>query len=283
MTVVSENVNESEHNTRESARDEDLSGLDANDDASSSMPDVQSSTLEDLSPAAADRIRLFMAESTVRGGASPGDVADLYTSLEIMADDDSTAYLDRRFVHGDVPADWRDLEDRLSVAHFDGPPTTSAETLLARVQSLATRARLPRSIFDDPDEDELEEDDRGTRLEDRDPNLADLDVDARQAIERFIISEALCYGVAPYRVMQLREERRVAGDERSLQYLDLPFELGDRPADWDRLRDLALMTRSRLEALGVDPAAAYMQSDGQYPDLSAEGLLQMIEERATQR
>jgi hypothetical protein len=224
-----------------------------------------------------------MADSTVRGGASPGDVADLYTSQEIMADDAATAYLDLRFVHGEVPADWRELQDRLSMAHFDGPPTSSGATLLARVQSLEIRARMPRSIFDDPDEDEYDDEDRAARLEDRDPSLADLADNARQAIERFIISEVLCYGIAPYRVMQLREDRRVAGDERSLQYLDLPFELGDRPADWDRLRDQALMTRARLESLGVDPSAAYMQADGHHPDLSADGLLQVIEERATQR
>ncbi len=240
-SVASETVNESEHNTRESARGEDASSWNPGDDPSSSVPAVPASTLEDLSPPAVDRIRLFLAESTVHGGARPGDVADLYTSQEIMADDDATAYLDRRFVHGEVPTDWRDLQDRLSMAHFDGPPTVSAEALLARVQSMETRARVPRSIFDDPDEDELDEEDRGTRLEDRDPNLADLAEDARRAIEHFIVSEVLCYGIAPYRVMQLREERRVAGDERSLQYLDLPFELGDRPADWDRLRDLALM------------------------------------------
>jgi hypothetical protein len=98
-----------------------------------------------------------------------------------------------------------------------------------------------------------------------------------------IISEVLCYGVAPYKVMQLREDLRAAGDERSLQYLDLPFELGDRPSDWDSLRDRALMTRSRLESLGIDPSAAYAQADGHHPDVPAANLLHLVEDQAAQR
>jgi hypothetical protein len=282
MTVADKMMNDSEHNARESACGEGVSNQDADAGTSTSAPEDPAGGLEDLSPDAAGRIRLFMAESTIRGGASPADVADLYTSQEVMDDDGATAYLDRRFVRGEVLADWREFQDGLSMAHFDGPPAASAEALLARVQANDARTRVPRSIFDDPEEDEFDEEDRGARLEDRDPNLADLAEDARTAIERFIVSDVLCYGIAPYRVMQLREERRVLGDERSLQYLDLPFEIGNRPADWDRLRDQALMTRARLESLGIDPSAAYKQADGHHPDLPVGSLLHVIEEQAQQ-
>jgi hypothetical protein len=276
-------VNESEHNIRESEYEDQASGWDLGDADGSGLPDVPSVGLGDLSPAAADRIHLFLAESTVRGGASPGDVADLYTSQEIMADDAATAYLDSRFVRGDVPRDWRELQDRLSLAHYDGPPAASAEALLTRVRGSDERAQSARSIFDDPEDDEFDDEDRSGRVEDRDPNLSDLYEDARQSIERMIVSEVLCYGVAPYKVMQLREDLRASGDERALQYLDLPFELGDRPGDWESLRDRALMTRGRLESLGADPSAAYAQADGQHPDVPAANLLDLIEDQATQR
>jgi hypothetical protein len=239
--------------------------------------------MDDLSSAAADRIHRFMADATVRGGASPSDVADLYTSQEIVDDDHATAYLDRRFVHGEVLADWRDFQDRLSSAYLDAQPGMGAEMLLERVHIDEGRRQAPRSIFDDPDEDELVEEELTQRIEDRDPRLSDLGDDARRAIERHIISEVLCYGVAPYKVMQLRESLRADGDDRALQYLDLPFELGDRPADWDGLRDLALMVRARLEGLGVDPSNAYDQADATHPHVDAAELLHLLDERDLRR
>jgi hypothetical protein len=236
--------------------------------------------MDDLSSAATDRIKRFMADSTVHGGASPADVADLYTAQEIVDDDQATAYLDRRFVHGEVLDDWRSFQDRLSAAYLEAQPGTSAETLLERVRRDEGRGRAQRSIFDDPDEDELLlDEDQIERIEDRDPLLVDLSGQARRSIERHIISEVLCYGVAPYKVMQLREELYADGDERALQYLDLPFELGDRPSDWDSLRDLALMVRARLESLGIDPASAFVQADSTHPNAEASELLSLLDER----
>jgi hypothetical protein len=275
-------MNDSEHDTRDFANGDEIVEWDASDDPAAPDAPIRPG-LDDLSPDAANRIRHFLAESTVRGGASPGDVADLYTSGEVMADDEATSYLDRRFVHGEVPNDWRQLQDQLSLAHFDGPPTASADALLARVARANERALSQRSIFDDPDEDDLEDDDRGLRLDERDPTLADLADEPRRAIERYIISEVLLYGVAPYKVMQLREDLRANGDERSLQYLDLPFELGGRPADWEGLRDRALMTRARLESRGLEPPDAYDSTEASFPDASASELLELIEERADRR
>lgn len=239
--------------------------------------------LDDLSPGASDRIRRFMAESTVRGGSSPGDVAGLYTSQEIVDDDHATMYLDRRFVHGEVPGDWRAFQDELSNAYLDGRPGVSSDALLARLREQNARRLSGRSIFDDPDDDELLDTYDTSRLEGRDPNLTDLDPASRRAIERYIVSDVLCYGVAPYRVMQMREQFRSGGDERALQYLDLPFELGDRPADWDSLRDRSLMLRARLEGIGVDPSDAYAQADNAQPDLEADDLLREIEDRDRRR
>jgi hypothetical protein len=268
-------VNDSEHELREDVYDGKAVSPDAED--------LPQRGLDDLSPAASDRIRQFMAESTVRGGASPGDVADLYTAQEIVDDDDATSYLDRRFVHGDVPTDWRSFQDELSTAYLDGLPGTTGAALLAQVREQTARMQSGRSIFDDPEDDELDEYLETERIKGRDPNLTDLAADARRAIERHIISDVLCYGVAPYKVMQLREQLRADGDERGLQYLDLPFELGDRPADWDGLRDRALMARARLESLGIDSASVFGQVDAAHPEADAAELLRLLEERDHRR
>jgi hypothetical protein len=268
-------VNDSEHELREDAA---TRGEAERPDAPDRLPDVMPPALDDLGPAAADRIRRFMAESTVRGGASPADVADLYTSQEVVDDDEATAYLDRRFVHGEVVHDWREFQDRLSSAYLDSQPGTSAEALLSNINLLAARQLSARSIFDDPDEDELLDEIQMMRIEGRDPLLSDLGDTARRAIERYIISEVLCYGIAPYKVMELREGLRTDGDERALQYLDLPFELGDRPTDWDRLRDRALMVRARLEMRGVDSGEAYGQLDVGNPNADATELLALLDQ-----
>jgi hypothetical protein len=68
-----------------------------------------------------------------------------------------------------------------------------------------------------------------------------------------------------------------------LQYLDLPFELGDRPADWDGLRDRALMVRARLESYGVDPAEAFAQTEMGHPTVEASELLSLLDERDHRR
>jgi hypothetical protein len=275
-------VNDSEHELRDDAavRGEQPDGQTDGPDQLAEMP---TQGLDDLAPAAADRIRQFMAESTVRGGASPADVADLYTSQEIVDDDEATAYLDRRFVHGEVLQDWRAFQDQLSSAYLDGPSGTSAETLLDHVSLLSARQDSARSIFDDPDEDELIDELRTMRIEDRDPLLSDLSDESRRAIERYIISDVLCYGLAPYKVMELREGLRTDGDERALQYLDLPFELGDRPDDWDQLRDRALMVRARLERRGVDSGDAYGQFDVGNPNTDAAEILSLLDQHEPRR
>lgn len=255
-------------------------GLASEDAAGANTPgtEIHAAGLDDLSPEAADRIRRYMAESTIRGGASPADVADLYTSHEIVDDTEATAYLDRRFVHGEVLADWRAFQDQLSAALLDGKPGMSADAILELVARYGGQDRPARSIFDDPEDDDLDDDDRTTRMDDRDPSLVDLTDASRHAIERHIISDVLCYGVAPYKVMQLRESLRIIDDERALQYLDLPFELGNRPSDWDGLRDRALMCRSYIEGRGIDPATSYQQLDAAHPTLEAVELLNLIEE-----
>ena len=235
--------------------------------------------LADLSEAAAKRVRRFLAESVINGGASPADVADLYTAPEIVADERATSYLDRRYVRGEVPRDWRELQDDLATAHFGSPPGSSATQLLARVEESRGVARPLRSIFDDPDLDD-DGDDRAARLTDRDPTLADLDDEGRQAIERHVVIEVMAYGVPPAQTMDLRAWLHAAGDERSLQYLDLPFDRGERPADWDALRDRALRLRACIEARHQSPTDVFAQTHAANPHLDAPSVLGLLEEQA---
>ncbi len=153
----------------------------------------------------------------------------------------------------------------------------SRSELLARAEQEEQLASAARSIFDDPELLDEDVDERAARTVDRQPSLADLTDEGRQAIERHLVAEALCYGVAPAQTMRLREQLSAAGDERSLQYLDIPFELGQRPPDWDELRDRALRLRARLEALGRDSADLFARTEAAHPELDARELLTLLE------
>jgi hypothetical protein len=274
-----EQPEDSDRNTGPGARGGGSPPSDQDRRAAVAGPEIQ---LADLSGPASRRVRRFLAESTVKGGASPADVADLYTSPEVVADDRATAYLDRRYVDGNMPSDWRELQDRLADAQRGAPAGSSAAALLDRIDREAP-ASTPRSIFDDPEDLDEDYDDRMAPLADRHPRLPDLSDDGRQAIGRHIVAEVFSYGMAPIHTMQLRDRLAASGDERSLQYFDLPLELGERPEDWETLRDRALRVRERLEAQGRDPSQAFSEASRAYPDLGVEALLTQLEDLADRR
>jgi hypothetical protein len=240
-----------------------------------SLENVQSG-LDDLAPEAVQRVRLFLAERAVKGGSSPADIADLYTSPEIVGDAVATRYLDRQFVHRDVPADWRSLQDRIASALNRLPPGATAIEVLAGLDAADFFAKRERSIFDDPDADA---DDLAGRIPDRDPRLEDLTREARGAVERLIVQEALANGIAPIRYMELRDALDATGDERGIQYLDLPFERGERPADWDALRQQAGHIRQRMDGRGQDPLDLWQELESQFPELDTTQLLHLMEQR----
>jgi hypothetical protein len=248
----------------------------------SNQPIVQDelSTLEpdlvDLAPDAVNRIRSFMAERSVKGGASPADIADLYTSPAIAEDALATRYLDRQFVDLEVLADWRALQDRVSAAFAHLPIGATPTEVLAALDAEVTVEQRERSIFDDPDEDE---DDLYQALVDRDPALTDLTGSSRRAIERIIVHEALANGLPPVRFMELRESFDAIGDERAMQYLNLPFDRGERPADWDDLRDRSLRIRQRSDSRDFEPLEVLLELEAQFPDLEALGLLRLLDRR----
>jgi hypothetical protein len=235
-------------------------------------PAVRGPRLVDLSAAALERIRAFTAAAIVKSGFSPADVADVYTAPEIVADRAATEYLDQRFVLGELPPDWRHMQDDLTSAYLCAPPGTTAESLLTHAARTA-RPAAPRSIFDDPDDLGEFEDDEFARLGDHVPELADLSQAARHAIERHIVSDALQYGLAPYHAMALRQWLQDEGDERSLQYLDLVHDTGSRPSDWEALRQQAVDVRKALEQAGVDPARALERLERSHAGLGVAELL----------
>lgn len=244
-------------------------------EVSDSLENVQTG-LDDLAPEAVERVRLFLAERAIKGGSSPADIADLYTSPEIVGDAVATRYLDRQFVHREVPDDWRSLQDRIAGALSRLPPGASAAEVLAGLDAADFFAQRQRSIFDDPEEDE---DDLVARLTDRDPCLEDLTREARGAVGRLIVQEGLANGIAPIRYMELRDALDASGDERGIQYLDLPFERGERPADWDALREQAAHVRQRMDGRGQDALELWLELEGQFPELDIPRLLRLMEQR----
>jgi hypothetical protein len=232
-----------------------------------------------LSPDAVETIRLFIADSTAKGGASPADIANLYIQPEVVADVRATQYLDRRFVRDEMPQDWRALQDQLSEVRLDLAVGATGAELLARLGQVQSRGA--RSIFDDPDELDTEEPDRTTRLENASPGLVDLDDWGRRAIERQIVADVMHYGLPPAVMMQLREDLFAAGDARSLQYLDLQFDAGTVPTDWEELRSYAIQVRSILETRGYAPGELFSRLQAARPDLDLRAVLAQLEDSTT--
>jgi hypothetical protein len=109
--------------------------------------------------------------------------------------------------------------------------------------------------------------------------LIDLSSASRRVIERLIVHEALANGLPPIRFMELRDSFDAIGDERALQYLDLPYDRGERPADWDELRDTSLRIRQRSDSRDFEPIEVLLELEVQFPDMDQAGLLRLLNRR----
>src|SRR5437764_10459581 len=157
-----------------SARDIDQISLE-HDSASGDDDEVQGAvgpqpTLEDLSPEAAGRVVRYIVTSTLERGVAPTAVVALYADLS--GDQIAVRYADRRFMLREVPADWRDVENRVidleESARERGLDLAAAwrratgvamhgQDALEQLARLAgvrnsTSGQKQRSIFDDPDD-----------------------------------------------------------------------------------------------------------------------------------
>lgn len=283
------------------ARDLDPVPLDERQLDDSLEPIVPQPSLEDLSPESSGRIVRYIVTSSLEHGVAPTAVVALYADL--AGDELAVRYADRRFMLREVPADWREVENRVadlessarergldlaaawrraSGVAMHGQDALEQLTRLAGVRSPS--AQRQRSIFDDPDDlDEYEDEDAldafHERLTDREPDLIDLDADAQQRIRRFAIEERLERGLPPVELLDLYRYLDRAGDLRAQQYLDRIYVEQLPPPDWVDLQSEAGRLVDMAEARGRDAGRLFADLLRTSPSLDSTAALQILLER----
>jgi hypothetical protein len=234
-------------------------------------------------------------------GVAPTAVVALYADL--AGDELAVRYADRRFMLREVPADWREVENRVADLELSarergldlaaawrratgvamhGQDALEQLTRLAGVRSPA--AQRQRSIFDDPEDlDELEDEETldlfHDRLAEREPDLIDLDAEAQQRIRRFAIEERLERGLPPVELLDLYRRLDRAGDLRAQQYLDRVYVEQAPPADWIDLQSEAGRVVDMAEARGRDAGRLFADLLRTSPNLDSMAALQILLER----
>jgi hypothetical protein len=277
------------------------STTDQADDDDTLGPIAPSPNLDDLTPEASGRIVRYIVTSTLEHGVAPTAVVALYADL--AGDELAVRYADRRFMLREVPADWRDVENRVvdleqsardrgldlaaawrratSVA-MHGQDALEQLARLAGVSSAASQRQ--RSIFDDPEDLEAYDDDATAealyeRLSDRAPDLVDLSADAQQRIRRFAIEERLEHGLPPVELLDLYRSLDVVGDGRAQQYLDRVYVEREPPADWIDLQSDAGRLVDLAEARGRDAGRLFADLLRTSPNLEPVTALRLLLER----
>jgi hypothetical protein len=282
-------------------RDLDPRPLDERQLDDSLEPVVPQPSLEDLRPESSGRIVRYIVTSALEHGVAPTAVVALYADL--AGDELAVRYADRRFMLREVPADWRDIENRVvdlelgarergldlaaawrraSGVAMHGQDALEQLTRLAGVRS--TSAQRQRSIFDDPEDlDELEDDEAldafHERLVDREPDLIDLDAEAQQRIRRFAIEERLERGLPPVELLDLYRYLDRAGDMRAQQYLDRIYVEQLPPPDWVDLQSEAGRLVDMAAARGRDAGRLFADLLRTSPSLDSMAALQILLER----
>ena len=259
--------------------------------------------LADLSPEASGRIVRYIVTSTLEHGVAPTAVVALYADL--AGEEVAVRYADRRFMLREVPADWREVENRVvdleesarergldlaaawrratSVA-MPGQDALEQLARLAGVPRGSSSRRTPRSIFDDPEDlDELEAEDSldslFERMVDRLPELFDLAVEAQTRIRRFAIEERLERGLPPVELIDLYRGFEMLGDSRSQQYLDRVFVDRKPPLDWVDIQTEAGRLIEMAEARGRDAGRLFADLLRTSPALEPMAALRLLMER----
>ncbi len=283
------------------ARDLDPIPLDERQQDDSLEPIVPQPSLDDLSPESSGRIVRYIVTSSLEHGVAPTAVVALYADL--AGDELAVRYADRRFMLREVPADWREVENRVADLELSarergldlaaawrratgvamhGQDALEQLTRLAGVRNPA--AQRQRSIFDDPEDlDALEDEDAldafHDRLADREPDLIDLDSEAQQRIRRFAIEERLERGLPPVELLDLYRNLDRAGDLRAQQYLDRIYVELAPPPDWIDLQSEAGRLVDMAEARGRDAGRLFADLLRTSPSLDSVAALQILLER----
>src|SRR5207237_1385160 len=105
-------------------------------------PIVPQPALDDLSPESSGRIVRYIVTSALEHGVAPNAVVALYADL--AGDELAVRYADRRFMLREIPADWRDVENRL----VDREPALLDLDIEAqqRIRRFAVEERLERGL-----------------------------------------------------------------------------------------------------------------------------------------
>ena len=258
--------------------------------------------LAGLRPEAASRIVHFIVTSTLQRGLAPTAVVALYADL--AGDEQAVRYADQRFILKQMPADWRDIENRTleleDSARLRGLDLAAAwrratavamrgEDALEQLARLAgvpgSRSKPQRSIFDDPEDlDELEDDadyevDLRARLEDHAPDLVDLTDSAQRRIRRFAIEERLEHGLPPVELLDLYRNLEQEDDQRGQQYLDRVYVDHAPPGDWLDLQDEAGRVVDVAEGRGRDAGHMYADLLRSSPGMEPLTALRLLLER----
>src|SRR4051812_67086 len=96
------------------ARDLDPTPIDDRleaDDPDAPLPIEPQPSLTDLSAEAYGRIVRYIVTNTLEHGVAPNAVVSLYADL--AGEVNAVRYADRRFMLREVPADWREVENRV--------------------------------------------------------------------------------------------------------------------------------------------------------------------------
>jgi hypothetical protein len=266
-----------------------------------SEPSGPAPSLDELSAAAQGRLVHFIVTSTLERGLAPTAVLALYADL--AGDELAVRYADQRFIVKEVPPDWRAVEDRVldleEAARARGvdlaatwrravavavPGQDPLEQLARLAGTPAAAARPPRSIFDDPDDlDEQDDVDlmalQQQRLVERLPDLVDLTDDAQRRLRQFAIEERLERGLPPAELLELYRALELAGDERGRQYLDRLYVDHQPPADWLDLQAEAARAVDLAESRGRDAGRLYADLLRASPGLDPVAALHLLIER----
>lgn len=258
-------------------------------------------SLVDLTPEASGRIVRYIVTSTLERGVAPNAVVALYADL--AGDDLAVRYADRRFMLRDVPADWREVENRVvdledtarergldlaaawrrasGVAMHGQDPLEQLARLAGA--SKAAVGQTQRSIFDDPEDldalEELDEESLQERLLDRLPDLFDLGIEAQQRIRRFAIEERLERGLPPVELIDLYRGFEIVGDDRAQQYLDRVYVEREPPLDWLEVQSEAGRLVDMAEARGRDAGRLFADLLRTSPTLEPMAAMRLLMER----
>ncbi|MGI9149062.1 MAG: hypothetical protein ACR2IK_21365 [Chloroflexota bacterium] len=262
--------------------------------------------LDELTPEANGLIVRYIVTVTLERGVAPTAVVALYADL--AGDELAVRYADRRFMLREVPPDWREVENRVAdleeSARVRGLDLAAAwrratgvamhgQDALEQLARLAgvrnPAAERQRSIFDDPEDLDSLEDEKGSqdalheRLTDAEPDLFDLGDEAQRRIRRFAIEERLEHGLAPVELIELYRVFELAGDLRAQQYLDRVYVDRVLPADWIDVQSEAGRMVDLAEARGRDAGRMFADLLRTSPGLEPLSALRLLLERLLQR